>query len=596
MTCRALRTLLFLLIMLLLSGCSFPGLDTLNASPEPTHASTSSPQPSTGTPTPWDVPSAAPETPPAPTDTPTPAAHPIQIRRVEDIAEFFDTRTGETFIPRGVNYFWIVPTNGGLEDRFFGVNQFDPERVAADFSALQRQGFNTVRIFLDTCGSGSGCIGNPSGPGLNPRYLDNIAETMRIAKTANIHLLLTSNDLPDQGGYWDQVDSAVNEQFGPYRNAHYLTGPGVEAGRRYWTDLMTGLAERGAPFEVVLGWSLLNEQWYFYTDPPFSLNAGTVTTANGSTYDLSDPGQHQAMAVEGMRHYIQVLRDVILSFDRTGLITMGFFVPDYPNPIRTGDFRYVETAPLLESAPLDFFDFHAYPGFDPFAPLAENFGMIGYAAKPVILGETGAFIDRYFSIEAATRAMQSWIAESCQYGFDGFLYWGLYRAPEAIGDATWAFMDGEQEMMQALSPAGLPDPCDPNLLPAENLVLNKPVRASSWLPEEPPEFAVDGEPTQWGAGDDPTQWIQVDLGEPTAVALIRLIVAQWPAGETTHQVWGRGPGEELRLLHEFRGFTQEGDLLEFIPVDPIPNIQIIRVTTTQSPSWVAWKEIEVYGP
>ncbi len=581
-------TLLTLLLLLAATGCSFPLPGALSPTTQPTATAAAAIQ-ATAAP--------APTAPPAPSPTPTiqiPTEHPIQIRLTSGRAEFYDTRTNESFVPRGANYFWIIPAGGGLEDRFFEVGTFDPERVAADFDLLRRNGYNTVRIFLDSCSSGSNCAGRTNGPGLNPAYLDNIAAAMHLAQEAGIFLLLTSNDLPAQGGYWAMVDAAVNEQFGPYRNAHYLTPAGVEAGRVYWRDLMSGLAARAAPFESVLGWSLLNEQWYFYTDPPFSLSSGLVTTANGETYDLSDPAEHRRMAVDSMVHYIEQLREVILEYDPNGLVTMGFFVPDYPNPLRQGDFRYVETAPLLEAAALDFFDFHAYPGEDSFEAVADNFGLTGFESKPVILGEVGAFIDRYPSSESGLRAVQGWIGESCQVGFDGFIYWGLYRAPEAIGDATWGLLDGEGELLAGLSAAGIPDLCDPVLLPPSNLALNAGVRASRWLAEEPPEFAVDGQPTQWGAGADAPQWIEIDLGEPRTIGLLRLVVGQFPAGETVHQVWGAAPGEALQLLHQFSGYTQEGDLLEVAPESPWTGIRTLRILTTQSPSWVAWREVEVY--
>ncbi len=47
------------------------------------------------------------------------------------------------------------------------------------------------------------------------------------------------------------------------QNAHYPTEQGVNAAVIYWNDLLSGSAETGAPFDVILGWSLLNEQWYF---------------------------------------------------------------------------------------------------------------------------------------------------------------------------------------------------------------------------------------------------------------------------------------------------------------------------------------------
>ena len=131
--------------------------------------------------------------------------------------------------------------------------------------------------------------------------------------------------------------------------------------------------------------------------------------------------------------------------------------------------------------------------------------------------------------------------------------------------------------------------------PFKNLALGQPVSASRSLPEAPPENAVDGRLHTWVAGSHPPQWIEIDLGQPVAVALVRLVVDQYPAGATVHQIWGRGPDEALRLLHEFRGLTVSGSTLEFVPETPVAGLQFIRILTTKSPSWVAWTEIEVLG-
>ena len=523
------------------------------------------------------------------------ARHRIAIRQVGGVGEFYDAATGERFVPRGVNYFHIVPVEGGFEDRVFGVDEYDAGRVRADFATLADNGYNTVRIFLDTCSSGPGCMGNPDGEGLNPAYLDNIAEVMRIARDEGLFLLLTSNDLPDQGGYWDLSNRGANRIFAGYRNAHYLTSFGVLAATRYWSDLLGGLAARGAPFDAVLGWSLLNEQWYFNNQPPLSLASGSATTANGRTYRLNDPAQKRRMLVEGIVYYIDEVRKVIKQADPDALITMGFFHPEGPNPARAGDFRYVDTAPLLNMAALDFFDFHAYPGVElDLSQYVENFGMTGYQTKPVIMGEVGAFLASYPTVESAARAIQSWIADSCAFGFDGWLYWGYYRAPEAIGDATWGLVDENGVLMSALAPINQPDPCAPVPLDTGNIAFGQPATASRALPDEPPENAVDGGPAQWGAGEHPPQWIAIALPPDAAVGGVRLQVAQWPAGETLHRVWALR-GEDEILLAEFRGITAEGDLLEATLPVALSGVETVRVETLASPSWVSWREIEVLG-
>jgi len=70
-------------------------------------------------------------------------------------------------------------------------------------------------------------------------------------------------------------------------------------------------------------------------------------------------------------------------------------------------------------------------------------------------------------------------------------------------------------------------------------------------------------------------------------------VAQHPEGETVHQIWGGDTDSNMQLLHEFRGNTSEFQVLEFTPSAAVENIRFIRVVTKQSPSWVAWREIEI---
>ncbi|MBU2601341.1 MAG: amidohydrolase family protein [Actinobacteria bacterium] len=120
--------------------------------------------------------------------------------------------------------------------------------------------------------------------------------------------------------------------------------------------------------------------------------------------------------------------------------------------------------------------------------------------------------------------------------------------------------------------------------------------ASKSIPDSPPLNAVDGDSeTIWSSGDDPPQWIQVDLGEPIAVSAIRLVLAQYPAGRTVHQIWGGREEDSLTLLEEFSGSTEDMGRVEFDPATPLADIRYVKIITTVSPSWVAWREIEVMG-
>jgi hypothetical protein len=73
-------------------------------------------------------------------------------------------------------------------------------------------------------------------------------------------------------------------------------------------------------------------------------------------------------------------------------------------------------------------------------------------------------------------------------------------------------------------------------------------------------------------------------------------VSQFPAGATTHRVSGRevlgGPSVELGTAD---GSTADNDVLTLTPDPTLPAVRFVRVETVTSPSWVAWREIEVFG-
>jgi hypothetical protein len=140
----------------------------------------------------------------------------------------------------------------------------------------------------------------------------------------------------------------------------------------------------------------------------------------------------------------------------------------------------------------------------------------------------------------------------------------------------------------------LPSPVDSSISPPPGPAADQPVAASAELPGSSASNAFDGSiDTLWNSGGGPEQWIQIDLGEARTISSIRLTVAQFPEGETVHQIWVGIDANNMTLVHEFSGVTQEFDILEFAPTARLENIQFIKIVTTQSPSWVAWREIEV---
>jgi HEAT repeat protein len=125
-------------------------------------------------------------------------------------------------------------------------------------------------------------------------------------------------------------------------------------------------------------------------------------------------------------------------------------------------------------------------------------------------------------------------------------------------------------------------------------------RASGTYLQHTPECAFDADrQTYWNSGNFAPQWIEADLGATVRLTSIQMTVTQLPAGETTHEVWvsdrpiGEGEGRaQAKLIKTFQGHTDDSQVLQFDFSKEV-FARYVQVRTTQSPSWVAWVEIEL---
>jgi hypothetical protein len=570
------HTLVGLLLLVALAGCS-PSPGTPTSGPE-----------STATP-------AAPTEVPTPTELPIPVEHRIGVRTGSSGLEFFDRVTGERFVPRGADYVhWVSrpsPGRGDIwVDALFNTSFGELDQAEAELQQMAALGFNTVRMWKNACwGEVGGCIGNPAG-GLSDAYLDNMAEFLRLAKQNGIYVVFTDDWVPDDGGYSQELGRAAYVGY----NGVYLTDHGINAERSYWEDLIQGLIERGAPLDAVLAYELKNEAFYEADSPPLSQTSGTVTTANGSSYDMADPGSQVQMMEEGWLYWIEQLRNSILAVDPTALVTMGFFVQQEPNPVREGDLRLVYLDRVVRESQLDFIDIHAYPGYDlSMKEHVENFALVGAGDKLILMGEFGADKHNYATAERGAAALQAWQVESCNYGIDGWLFWTWGVNPQ---DEFWNAYEDDGVVATVLAPVNRPDPCaygDFDFI-RFNAASRAVITASSYALGYPPEQAADGSMDYWNSSAGAPQWIQFSLAAPTDVESIVLTVAQDPPGRSVHQLWVRQVGEPIALVHTFDGVTGEGDVLTYTPEEPLIGVDLVRVVTTYVLDlWPAWHEVEI---
>lgn len=511
-----------------------------------------------------------------------PAKHVVGVRVVGGSGELYDRRSGKRFVARGANYIRLGPEGHGT----FTVGHYDGKRAGAALARMRSLGYNAVRVFLG--GECAGCPGAPGG-GISRAYARNVADFLRRARKAGQFVILTTQWLP--ATYAGLIgDSPLVDDV----NRIYLTDGGIQAYASFWRDLVVELRRQGAPLEIVLAFDIVNEGALVVNEPPFTLSQGTLVAPGGARYDLADPAAKERLLGDGLVVFGNRVRKAIRKVDPTALVSASYFVPTGPNPTRPGDVRDLRTRPVIERSQLDLVDVHAYPGFDlSLARTLQNFGLDGPTRKPVLIGEIGAFLASYPSAADGAAAIQAWQAESCAYGIDGWLLWTWDTDEQS---ELWNALSSGGVIASALAPRTRPDPC--KAAPGStNLALGRPTTASGQAPDAPAQNAVDGSvATLWSAGADAPQWIEIDLGQPSAVGAVRLVLAQFPAeGTTSHRVWTKGPdaGDGYVLRQTLSGTTRDGQTIEARSGAPWQGVRWVRVETIQSPSWVAWKEIRV---
>ena len=392
-----------------------------------------------------------------PTDRPRPE-HRIGIRVVDGVGEFYDRQTGTKFVPRGFNYHHMADqqmTWGETQYTIATLNSdvYDSSAAETMFEEMSAYGYNIVRVFLSDSTTGI----TADLQTLNPAYMDNVDDFLTRASQNDIYVLFTLDWLPG-GKYGSAISEYCCDTFA-LTNVQILTTGGVESHGNLYADLYRDLVSRGAPVEYIFSYELRNELTFTDGEPPLSLNAGTVKTANGHTYNMASADDKKRMMDEGLVYYIDRARAIILAEDPTALVSLGILDPYGPIPSRSPDNRLIDPIPAVWQSSLDFLDFHPYPGFELSLPqFSVNYAIEGMKAKPILMGETGAFKQNYSTAARGAQALVQWQVESCAQGYDGWLVWHW----DAFEDPfLWNAQDGDQAIAKALAPINRPDPCIP---------------------------------------------------------------------------------------------------------------------------------------
>ena len=120
--------------------------------------------------------------------------------------------------------------------------------------------------------------------------------------------------------------------------------------------------------------------------------------------------------------------------------------------------------------------------------------------------------------------------------------------------------------------------------------------ASASHDEDSAQKAIDDNVESiWNSSDFPIQWIMITLDGFYLVDSVEMIVAQTPAGQTTHEIWlGDASGSLVKYKEFVNVHTEDGQILA-LALSPAKVIDRVLIRTVASPSFVAWREVKVFG-
>jgi hypothetical protein len=123
------------------------------------------------------------------------------------------------------------------------------------------------------------------------------------------------------------------------------------------------------------------------------------------------------------------------------------------------------------------------------------------------------------------------------------------------------------------------------------------IAASSTLSGSSPDFVDDGIYSDgsriWNAGRGAPAWIAFDFGSSRRVLAIRLVPAQYPvSGPMTHYIYTGDsfPPQNIAAVTDETTTNRHPIIRTFDKMG-----RFVQVRTVASSSWVAWREVELYG-
>ncbi|MFC1768149.1 putative metal-binding motif-containing protein [Nanoarchaeota archaeon] len=374
---------------------------------------------------------------------------------------FYDQINQEIFYPRGSHYpqfGWLVPPWGDRDPNWghavFDVGYYDSDHMSSVLQKMKFFGYNTIRVFLN---------GHPSihtsEPGMGPQYMENVADFLRLCKQNDIGAILVFRDyLPFE--YWDYEEYwNSNPEYIDHYNANFLLDECIRARKDMTRDFINNLKMINAPLDAIFAYSLENEIAFHENEKPFTLS-GPVPTAAG-TYDMSIEGEKERMMEDNLRYLIDEIAGVIRETDENAFVTLGFYYNEFPDPNTIG----IPPLSTLYDSNLDFLSLSMYQDFadsqeGDFETVIRDYGYTGRLDKPLFMQEFGYFFVTCDTIDEARSRASQWITDSCDFGFDGWVFYTWSPQEHPPGEFhMMSLEDGNYEINKGIAPIYRPNVC-----------------------------------------------------------------------------------------------------------------------------------------
>jgi hypothetical protein len=422
-------------------------------------------------------------------------------KQTDENARSVGTQSGKEFIARGANYVGIrssyhdtfepdIIATQAFVDHVKRVNSnpiagfhvhdskvgdtikfYDPFRSEILMRTLKSNGYNLVRVFLDTSGIYSinirGLSGPPDTQGISMEYMDNFINFLTLAQRYGIYVMpcFGGNGMLSNNYFKRMAKGATTQGI-------LFSEDGIKA-KQHYIELFLQYIKSKDPLLInsLFALTMENEFAFRSDEAPFNQISGTYTFIDGTTYDMTNNDERRALANAAIQNYYAKMKEAVETnapglLVGEGTFSMGAVGKTYDNSkgIRAiegnEDLRFPMTAVELLETDIDFLDFHVYrwgakgTGADVFHHFAENMKLLTPEAKklmkskPIIMGEFGSFNFEETTLDEAIIFVKELNDAALEFGFKGSAFWTI---DTFVQTTLWNLMWEDGKMLKAFS-------------------------------------------------------------------------------------------------------------------------------------------------